>query len=402
MSKPMLSQNRKIYLDKGYLMHLTIKWKDVTKNEQARATVMGVYEGKLEIPFTLLFIGHNGEVLKEVTQQGTLEKKSCSAISRFNIKSLLGNLKEEDIDKITVKIEMNDQRLDVPCENDWLRIGTTCLERFHEAIKQNDAKKHPSEKDSYFKWVRNKYTPSKIQLAEAVQDQFNFGSGAYNCDPEAFEFEVNMDIRKQIHDSLLDVGAKEGDMGAMHKAYLKALKQRGKPVEFRWLKKDKDKPIGFGGDTFENIKTKAWPFGRTSAILTHGKITVCEDGKYFVEGVLEFEDDDYSWDLDGFGMIHNAGISTLGSNVNSPGLGNWQHMSKLSEEYLGKTEPSMKPNPPVEVVPTSPWSSGVKHEPSRKDAVAWNKASEAYKNNGNKMPIKYTKNYHFYIFGVNK
>jgi len=49
MAKRKLSQNRKIYLDKGYLTHLTIKWKDVTKNEQARATVMGMYEGKLEI-----------------------------------------------------------------------------------------------------------------------------------------------------------------------------------------------------------------------------------------------------------------------------------------------------------------------------------------------------------------
>ena len=385
MSKPILSQNKKIYLEKGYLMHLTIKWKDVTKNEQARATVMGVYEGKLEIPFTLLFIGHNGEVLKEVTQQGTLEEKSCSAISRFNIKSLLGSLKEEDVDKITVKIEMNDQRLDVPCENDWLRIGTTCLERFLEAIKQNDAKKHPSEKDSYFKWVKNKYTPSKIQLAEAVQDQFNFGSGAYNCDPEAFEFEVNVDMRKQIHDSLLDIGAKEGDMGAMHKAYLKALKQRGKPVEFRWLKKDKDKSIGFGGDTFENIKTKAWPFGRTSAILTHGKITVCDDGAYFVEGVLEFKSDYYSWNLDGNNALHNLGIATLGHNHNAPGLGNWGGAVTPAIEHIDN-------NPPT------------------KDDVPWYKPSEAYTKNIPKtdkrrygqMPINYTKNYHFFVSGTYK
>ena len=98
MSKPILSENRKIYLDNGYLTHLTIKWKDVTKNEQARATVMCVNEKEIEIPFTLLFIGHNGEVLKEVTQTSVVEPRGVSAISRFNFKSLLGNLKEEDVD----------------------------------------------------------------------------------------------------------------------------------------------------------------------------------------------------------------------------------------------------------------------------------------------------------------
>ena len=66
MAKRKLSKNRKIYLDKGYIQHLTIKWKDVTKNEQARATVIGLYDGKLDIPFTLILIGHKQEILKEV------------------------------------------------------------------------------------------------------------------------------------------------------------------------------------------------------------------------------------------------------------------------------------------------------------------------------------------------
>jgi hypothetical protein len=403
MAKRKLSQNRKIYLDKGYLTHLTIKWKDVTKNEQARATVMGMYEGKLDIPFTLMLIGHKQEILKEVTQNGILEKGGASAICKFQIKSILGKFKEEDVAEITVKIEMNDQRLDVPSDDGWLRIGTTCLERFHEACNQNDATKHPSEKDTYFKWVSNNNTPSKIQNAEAVQDQFNFGSGAYGADPEVFEFIVNMDIGKQIGDSMRDVGVKKkGDIGAMHKAYNDALRQRGKPIDFVWLKEGEDKAIPFGKNAFKNIKNKAWPFGRTSATLKKdtGKITVCDDGRYFVEGVLEFESDYYSWVADAQGnfiekAIKNEGFRTLGRNINSPGQGNWKHASPASEDFLGDTEPSMG-----------------EHEwfgKKSKGSVQWNKASEAY-NKGNpaiddsygQMPINYTKDYHFYVFGIYK
>ena len=317
--------------------------------------------------------------MKEVTQQGTLEKKSCSAISRFNIKSLLGNLKEEDIDKITVKIEMNDQRLDVPCENDWLRIGTTCLERFHEAIKQNDAKKHPSEKDSYFKWVKNKYTPSKIQLAEAVQDQFNFGSGAYNCDPKAFEFEVNIDIRKQIHDSM------KNPKGGMNPYYLRAKGTTGVPIPFIWysykngnIKRDKDNnPIpknhSFGGDYLELLKTKAWPFGRVSAVIKNGQITVCDDGSYFVAGKLVFNEDTYSWKPDG-SKLQNIAIKVAGQNHNAPGLGNWG----------GEVTPAIE---------------HIENNPPTKDDVTWEKASSAYKDYGYEMPIKYTKDFNFYIYG---
>jgi len=401
MAKRKLSPNRKIYLDKGYLTHLTIKWKDVTKNEQARATVMGMYEGKIDIPFTLILIGHKQEILKEVTQTSELE--GCSAISKFKIKSLLGNLKEEDVAEITVKIEMNDQRLDVPSDDDWLRIGTMCLERFNEACKQNNVEKHPSEKQSYFKWVSNNNTPSKIQNAEAVQDQFNFGSGAYNADTEAFEFIVNMDIGKQIGDSMKDVGVKKkGDLGAMHKAYNDALKQKSKPRDFVWMNSDetKNKSIPFGKNPFENIKNKAWPFGKTSAILKKGKITVCDDGRYFVEGVLKFESDYYSWIPDAQGnfimkAIKNEGLSTLGRNINSPGQGNWKHASPASEDFLGDTEPTIGEHE---------WFAK-----KSKESVQWHKASEAYKAGIDprkeaygQMPVNYTKDYHFYVFGIYK
>ena len=368
MSKPILSQNRKIYLDKGYLMHLTIKWKDVTKNEQARATVMGVYEGKLEIPFTLLFIGHNGEVLKEVTQQGTLEEKSCSAISRFNIKSLLGSLKEEDVDKITVKIEMNDQRLDVPCENDWLRIGTTCLERFHEAIKQNDAKKHPNEKDTYFKWLANNYILSKRQTQDAVQDKFNYSEddSPYVADPEVFEMEKANDIGQQIHDSIKN-------KGGMYQVYLDAIKQKGKPMSFKWLNtKGEVKKHAFNSSWIDQKMSKAMPFGAVSAKITKGKITVCEDGSYFVEGILVYESDWYSWKMDAkekegiAKTIHDAAIWVGGQNIN------------YDENHKHRT----RWNKPAEV-----WKKG-------KDPIK----DEAY----GQMPVKYGKDYYFYILGTTK
>jgi len=400
MTKKTLSPSKKLVLDNGYLTHITIKWKDVTKNEKAIVTVMGMlYEGSISIPITLQLLGHKGEVLKEKTETTKLES-GCSAIQRFEVKSVMGNLKEEDISEITAKIELNGQTLDIPVHNKRLRMVTTCLERLHEAERQNDAKKHPSEKDSYFNWVSNNCAPSKIQNAEAVQDQFNFGSGAYNADPEVFEFEVNIDMAKQIGDSMKDIGVKKkGDLGAMHKAYNKALRQKGKPVDFVWLKGGKDKSIPFGKDAFENIKHKAWPFGRTSAILKKGKITVCDDGRYFVEGVLEFESDYYSWIPDAQGnfimkAIKNEGITTLGLNYNKPGIGNWQHDNPISERALGDREPTIKP-----------FKSG-KGKP--KDTVFWHKASEAYKKGDpsddyyGEMPVNYTKDYHFYVFGIYK
>jgi len=379
MAKPILSENRKIYLKDGYLTHLTIKWKDVTKNEKAIVTVLGTLKTKKTIPFTLMFMGHNKEVLKEVTQTGVMEANGVSAICRFEIKSLLGSLKEEDVDKITVKIEMDNQLLEVASENNWLRIATTCLERFHEACKQNDAEKHPSEKDTYFKWVRNKYTPSKVQLAEAVQDQFNFGSGAYNCDPEAFEFEVNIDIGKQIHDSI------KNPNGGMHPYYLRAKGIPGVPISFIWysykngdIKRDVDNnPIpknhSFGGDYLELLKTKAWPFGRVSAVIKDGHITVCDDGKYFVEGRLVFNDDMYSWKPDG-SELQNVAIKVAGQNHNAPSLGNWGGAVTPSIEDIGN-------NPPT------------------KNDVTWGKASSAYKDYDYEMPIKYTKDFYFYIHG---
>jgi len=249
--------------------------------------------------------------------------------------------------------------------------------------------------------VSNNNTPSKIQNAEAVQDQFNFGSGAYGADPEIFEFEVNIDIGEQIGDSMKDVGVKKkGDIGAMHKAYSDALKQRGKPIDFVWLKKGKDKSIPFGKNPFENIKNKAWPFGKTSAILKKGKITVCDDGKYFVEGVLEFESDYYSWVPDAQGnfimkAIKNEGLRALGRNINSPGQGNWKHASPASEDFLGDTEPSMREHE---------WFAK-----KSKDSVQWHKTSEAYKTDSDpskdaygQMPVNYTKDYHFYVFGIYK
>jgi len=381
MTKKTLSPSKKLVLDNGYLTHITIKWKDVTKNEKAIVTVMGMlYEGSISIPITLQLLGHKGEVLKEKTETTKLES-GCSAIQRFEVKSVMGNLKEEDISEITAKIELNGQTLDIPVHNKRLRIATTCLERLHEAEKQNDAKKHPSEKDSYFNWVSNNYTPSKIQNAEAVQDQFNFGSGAYNADPEVFEMEKSIDITQQIKESIMNPN------GGMYPYYLRAKDTPSETISFIWytykngnIQRDKDnnpipKSHSFGGDYLELLKTKAWPFGRVSAIIKNGQITVCHDGSYFIEGKLVYNEDSYSWKPDG-NQLQNVAIDVAGNlNHNAPGQDNWG----------GVITPS------IENIPSD--------RKIKKDSVLWKKASSAYKENANEMPVKYTKDFNFYIYG---
>lgn len=369
MTKKTLSANRKIVLDNGYLTNLTIKWKDITKNEKAIVTVMGmVYEGSISIPVTLQLLGHNEEILKEKTETTKLES-GCSAIQRFEIKSVLGNLKEEDVAEVTAKIELNGQTLDVPFHKNRLRIATTCLERFHEACKQNDAEKHPSEKQSYFKWVSNGKIPSKIQTQDGVQDKFNYSEDAspYVADPQIFEMEEAIDIGKQINDSMIG--------GGMSKIYDDALKQKGEPIDFKWLdekEEDKFRRHAFNSSWINQKMSKAMPFGAVSATIQQGKITVCDDGRYFVEGVLVYESDLFSWNTDSPKKdsmeknIHNAAIWAGGQNIN--------------------------------------------YDENRENRTRWNKSSEAYKKGKDQakdktygqMGVDYAKDYHFYVFGIKK
>jgi hypothetical protein len=276
---------------------------------------------------------------------------------------------------------MNDQRLDVISDDGWLRIATTCLERFNEACNQNDAKKHPSEKDSYFKWVANEHTPSKRQTQDGVQDKFNYSEdpSPYVADPQIFEMEEAIDIGKQINDSMNDVGftkdeKKAGMMGGMHKVYNEALKQKGNPMSFKWIDKGEKDDIrrhAFNSSWIDQKMSKAMPFGAVSAKITKGKITVCDDGSYFVEGVLVYDSDLYSWNMDSpkksiEGNIHNAAIWVGGQNINY----------------------------------------GENHKNRRR----WHESSEAYKKGKDpmkdttygQMQVHYSKDYHFYIFGIKK
>jgi len=382
MTKKTLSPSKKLVLDNGYLTHITIKWKDVTKNEKAIVTVMGMlYEGSISIPITLQLLGHKGEVLKEKTETTKLES-GCSAIQRFEVKSVMGNLKEEDIAEITAKIELNGQTLDIPIHNKRLRIATTCIERLHEAERQNDAKKHPSEKDSYFNWVSNNYTPSKRQTQDGVQDKFNYSDddSPYVADPEVFEMEEAIDIGKQINDSMCDVGVKPTDLkkgviGGMHQVYNDALKQKGTPMSFKWIDKGEKDGIrrhAFNSSWIDQKMSKAMPFGAVSAKITKGKITVCDDGRYFVEGVLVYDSDLFSWNMDASEedttkrIIHDAAIWVGGQDIN--------------------------------------------YDKNHKNRRRWHESSEAYKKGKDpmtdttygQMPVNYAKDYHFYIFGIKK
>jgi len=327
-----------------------------------------LYEGSISIPITLQLLGHKGEVLKEKTETTKLES-GCSAIQRFEVKSVMGNLKEEDISEITAKIELNGQTLDIPVHNKRLRMVTTCLERLHEAERQNDAKKHPSEKDSYYKWVSNNYTPSKVQTKDGVQDKFNYSEddSPYVADPEEFEMEEAIDIGKQINDSMIGGGG-------MSKVYAEALKQKGEPMSFKWLdekEEDKTRRHAFNSQWTDQLFSKAMPFGSVSAKITKGKITVCDDGRYFVEGVLVYDSDLFSWKMDAKekdieGKIHDAAIWVGGQGMNNDTDG--------------------------------------------RNRTMWHKASEAYKKGKDpmtdttygQMPVNYAKDYHFYIFGIKK
>jgi hypothetical protein len=371
MTKKLYLPNSKIVLDNGYLTHLTIKWKDVTKNEKAIITVMGmVYEGEISIPVTLQLLGHNEEVLKEKTENVILKGNGCSAIQRFDVKSVMGNLKEEEVSEITAKIELNAQTLRIPFHKNRLRIATTCKERWHEAITQNAAKKHSSEKDSYFNWVSNGYTLSKVQTQDGVQNKFNYSKddSPYVVDPEVFEMEEAIDIGKQINDSMIGGGG-------MNKVYVDALKQKGKPMSFKWIdeeeEEDKIRRHAFNSNWIDQKMSKAMPFGAVSAKITKGKITVCDDGSYFVEGVLVYDSDLYSWNMDSpkddiEGVVHNAAIWVGGQNIN--------------------------------------------YDENHKNRRRWHESSEAYKKGKDpmkdttygQMPVNYAKDYHFYIFGIKK
>ena len=398
-----------------YLLHLTIKWKDLLKKETAVVNIMGLVNKPTQIPLTLLILGKDDKVLASKTEYAKFT--GASAEYEFNVKSVMSGIEEKDVYFISAQIEMYDQKIIIIVDNNKLILPTYCLELFIAQSYPEDVEIFPSHKKTSGKWGELTQTPTQPQNAEAIQDQFNFAKEKgkpFIVDPLKFGLEKGIDIGKQIVTSLHTKGKSTDEktwVGAVREAYDKAINTRGKLVGFKWLDTNpdntdtygKEKSLPFNSDQFALIKTKAWPFGRISAKVIDAKIMACKNEWYYVEGKLVFDEDYYSWVADGKGFIHNQGISTLGRNANSPGQGNWQHMSKLSEEFLGETEPSMKQNPPVDVVQTTPWSSGVRHEPSREDAVRWNKASSAYDHKipqkHGQMPMKYAREFYFYTYG---
>jgi len=394
-----------------YLLHLTIKWKDLLKKETAVVNIMGLVNKPTQIPLTLLILGKDDKVLASKTEYAKFT--GASAEYEFNVKSVMSGIEEKDVYFISAQIEMYDQKIIIIVDNNKLILPTYCLELFIAQSYPEDVEIFPSDKKTCGKWGELTQTPTQPQNAEGVQDQFNFAKlelKPYLADPKIFKMEKSIDIGKQILTSLTYVG-KSNDgteyLGGVREAYNKALDTRGVLVDFEWidtnpdsLKFIKNKSIPFNSNAWKAIKTKAWPFGRVSAKLVNGKIMACKNGWYYVEGKLVFEDDYYSWIPDVAEKknetikeaidrkVHNEAIKTLGENYNKTGQGNWKHGSLMSQSEiaLGNTEPSMG----------NSWERNIGY-------TEWNKASKAYdhidpKKHG-QMPITYVREFYFYTYG---
>lgn len=169
----------------------------------------------------------------------------------------------------------------------------------------------------------------------------------------------------------------------MNQIYNRAKAHPGKPMWFNWPK------VGFNMDPYKAIKTKAWPFGRVSANVV-GRMTVANDGSYEVAGSMSYNDDTYSWDLDGNGWGHNAGIFLLGKNFNGPGRGDMQFANLLSQEFL--------PDPQIQHVNVfKSLTMG-----AFTNQVEWAQPSPAYQSSGGKMPVTYPRVYNFQAWGQGK
>jgi len=147
--------------------------------------------------------------------------------------------------------------------------------------------------------------------------------------------------------------------------------------------------MSFGGDPFDNIKTLAWPFGRTSANCT-GSMTLYPDGSYFVSGELEFLSDTYSWKADGENSEHNFGIKQFGSSYNwkgSDGHGGGKWQLSFFPSIVG-----------VGAIPLhkscTPFQSSTSIIAG---SILWSQASKLYSNG--EMPVDYSRKFYFYIVG---
>lgn len=244
---------------------------------------------------------------------------------------------------------------------------------YNSPVKFNDPTgKCVNDPNCFGQWDLAKGSFSSFQDPEGVQDQFNFGSGTYHADPQAWRMDQSIDIGTQIQDSVRN-------QGYMRKIYEQAKANIDTPIDFTWENK------AFNREPFGALKTVAWPFGRVAADIS-GTMTVDRDGRYQVDASLQFRDKKFSWALDGFGLIHNAGIGILGLNWNGPGKGDLQHSSPISEMYLNV-----------------PYIRGLATEEPGTGSVRWHTPSSWYRDKKNgtegQMPVDFRRAYNFWAWG---
>ena len=225
-------------------------------------------------------------------------------------------------------------------------------------------------------WGASSASFSPNQDFEAVQDQFNFGSGPYNADPQVWQMDESVDIGTQIQTSV------NNPQGAMNNVYQQGKANIGKPMPFTWNRKS------FNSDPSAALNTAAWPFGRVSGNVA-GTMTVNKDGTYLVQATLQMNSDDYSWNPDGSGIRHNLGISILGNNFNSPGIGNLQHASVTSQQRLN-----------FPYINNFNLADTMKGGPA--GSVRWSAPSAAYQQTTGEMPVNYPRVYNFSATGTGK
>ncbi len=242
---------------------------------------------------------------------------------------------------------------------------------------------------------------ANVQTAKAVQDQFNFGSGAYNADLKLWEMEQNIDVWQQLQ---TNINTKDKWLNKIYNDNVNK-KNFDKEIPFEWYKQDeKDKtnyfpnPMGFGQTTHKNFQTLSWPFGRVGAICK-GKMWISSDNSYFISGSLSFVSDKYSWKEDGDNKDHNRAIKILGGCYNwfdeYNGKGEWELTVTANSLILGyqyKKGDVIMTKPPLHINSTQFGS----YKMAGAGSTYWKTPSSNYKDG--EMPVNYSRKFYFYLY----
>jgi hypothetical protein len=181
----------------------------------------------------------------------------------------------------------------------------------------------------WVEWTNFMREFSEFQDPEGIQDMFNFGDGEsiYVVDPNAWNMDEFIDVGTQMEDSINTIAGVDGaeNDGRMRAYYLLAAANPGVPIPFSFY------DIAMNMNPFSAaLTTEAWPFGRVVGNAS-GTITADGNGNYETEGILNFQSDQYDWDLDGNGFIHDYGIGLMGNNSNGPNRGDMYYQNLLSQ-----------------------------------------------------------------------